>query len=236
MIARRQWQSLAEVVLCSGFPTQLVLGGVATLAGLAPASGELSLPFVAAVSAADTVLLIALILWLLRLRGESVRAVLVGGAAPGRDLALGLLLAPGVVAFMSGGIVWLRRVWPQLHTVAENPFQGMARSPEDAMILLVVAVVAGGIREEVQRGFLLHRFRTDLGGPINGLVITSCAFGLGHLLQGWDAAIVTALLGAFWGALYLRRGSIVAALVSHGVANGVQVGFAFVNGFQKVVS
>lgn len=236
MIARRQWQSLAEVVLCSGFPTQLVLGGVATLAGLAPPSGDLSLPFVAAVSAADTVLLITLILWFLRLRGESARAVLFGWRGPGRELALGLLLAPAVVAFMSGGILWLRRLWPQLQTVSENPFEGMARSPEGALLLLLVAVVAGGIREEVQRGFLLHRFRTDLGGPINGLVITSCAFGLGHLLQGWDAAIVTALLGAFWGTLYLLRRSIIASLVSHGVANGVQVGFAFLNGLQKVVS
>ena len=64
-------------------------------------------------------------------------------------------------------------------------------------------MVAGGIREEMQRAFLLHRFRTDLGGAAIGLLLTSAAFGIGHLVQGWDAVLVTAALGAFWGALSL---------------------------------
>jgi uncharacterized protein len=47
------------------------------------------------------------------------------------------------------------------------------------------------------------------------VILTSAAFGAGHLLQGADAAIATALLGAFWGAIYLRRRSMVAPMVSH---------------------
>ena len=66
-----------------------------------------------------------------------------------------------------------------------------------------MVIVAGGVREELQRAFLLHRFRTDLGQPWMGLLITSLAFGLGHTLQGWDAAVVTGVLGAIWGAMYL---------------------------------
>jgi hypothetical protein len=232
MLGRRQWQSLAEVVVCSGYPTQLVLSGAATLTGLAPvtAAGGLSLPFIAAVSAADTVLLLVLILWFLRQREESPRQVLFGARAPGREAALGLLLAPAVVVFMSGGMWWLRQVLPDLQTVQDNPFELMARSPFGALSLLVVAMVAGGVREEVQRAFLLHRFRADLGGPMNGLLVTSALFGLGHVVQGWDAVIVTGSLGAFWGALYLWRGNITAALVSHALANGTQVGLAYLKG------
>jgi membrane protease YdiL (CAAX protease family) len=48
-----------------------------------------------------------------------------------------------------------------------------------------------------------------------GLIVTSAAFGAGHALQGADAVIATALLGAFWGFVYLRRGSVVAPMVSH---------------------
>jgi membrane protease YdiL (CAAX protease family) len=48
-----------------------------------------------------------------------------------------------------------------------------------------------------------------------GLVVTSVAFGFGHLIQGVDAAVATALLGAFWGMVYLRRRSTVAPMVSH---------------------
>ena len=229
MAPRAHWQSLLEVVLCSGFPTQLVLTGVALMAGLRPMTGGggLSLPFVAAVSAADTVLLIALVLWFLHIRDESPQALFHGVRPILAEMRLGLLLAPLVVIFMSGAIFWLRQLLPNLHTVPENPFEALARSPAGAFALLLVAMVAGGIREEMQRAFLLHRFRTDLGGAAIGLLLTSAAFGIGHLVQGGDAVLVTAALGAFWGALFLARGSILAAVASHALANGTQVLIAF---------
>jgi membrane protease YdiL (CAAX protease family) len=231
MIVRRQWQSLAEVVLCSGFPSQLVLSGLAFLVGLPPTTpdGSLSLSFVTVVSLADTVLLLALVGWFLRLRGESPRQVLLGARSFPREATLGLLLAPAMVVFMGAGMWWVRRVLPGLPTVPENPFGLLAQSPAGAFTVLLVALIAGGLREEVQRGFLLHRFE-DLGGVVNGLVITSIAFGLGHVLQGWDAVIITGALGAFWGALYLARRSIVAAVISHALANGTQVLIAFLQG------
>ena len=229
MVARRQWESLLEVVLCSGFPTQLALSGVALLAGIRPMreSGGLSLAFVAAVSAADTVLLITLILWFLKRRQESPRQLFLGERSVARESGVGLLLFPGVVLFMIGAIWWLRQAFPGLQTVPTNPFEAMARSPVGALALLLIAMGAGGIREELQRAFLLHRFRTDLGGAATGLALTSAAFGIGHAVQGLDAVVVTATLGAFWGLLYLTRGSIVAAIVSHALANGTQVLIAY---------
>jgi membrane protease YdiL (CAAX protease family) len=230
MVARRQWQSLFEVVLCSGVPTQLVLSGIAIVAGLRPVpegGGGLSLPFVAAVSTADAILLVALILWFLKLRQESPRQLFLGGRSVTRELSLGLVLFPAVVAFMIGAIWWLRQAFPALQTVPENPFEAMARSPAGAIALLLVAMGAGGIREEVQRAFLLHRFRLDLGGAVTGLILTSAGFGIGHVVQGWDAVLVTAALGAFWGLLYFVRGSIIAAIVSHALANGTQVLIAY---------
>lgn len=232
MVPGRRWQSLFEVLICSGFPTQLALSGVAVLSGLQPVSGDgaLSLGFVAAVSAADTILLLTLVLWFLRLRGESPRQLFLGARPLAGEIRLGLLLFPLVVVFMSGTIYWLRQILPGLRTVPENPFEAMAQSPESALALLLVAMIAGGVREEMQRAFLLHRFRTDLGGAAVGLLITSAAFGIGHLVQGWDAVIVTASLGAFWGALFLARGSIAAAVTSHALANGTQVLIAFLQG------
>ena len=229
MVGRRQWQSLLEVVLCSGFPTQLVLSGIALFAGIRPLrdTGALSLPFVAAVSMGDTILLTALILWFLSLRQESPRQLVLGERPVGREASVGLVIFPAVVVFMIGAIWWLRQAFPGLPTVAENPFEAMARSPFGAMALLLVAVAAGGVREEMQRAFLLHRFRNDLGGAATGLAVTSAAFGIGHLVQGWDAVLVTGALGAFWGLLYLTRGSIVAAIVSHALANGTQVLIAY---------
>ena len=54
-------------------------------------------------------------------------------------------------------------------------------------------------------------------------MVTSAAFGAGHLMQGVDATIATGLLGAFWGVIYLRRRSCVAPMVSHAGFDLVQI-------------
>lgn len=225
MTPSRPWQSFWEVVLCSGYPTQLALGGTARLAGLAPQSpdGTLSLTFVAVVSAADTVVLVALIVWLLRRRGESPRRLFLGHRRQGAEVGLGVILTPAVL-FLIWFTLWLlQAVAPGLRTVPDNPFEMLAASRSGAFVVLLLAIVAGGVREELQRAFLLHRFREDLGGAGWGLLATSIVFGLGHVLQGWDAVVVTALLGVSWGALYLARASVTAGLVSHALANATQV-------------
>ena len=56
-----------------------------------------------------------------------------------------------------------------------------------------------------------------------GLVVFSALFGLGHLEQGRDVALATAILGAFWGAIFLRRRSIVGPMVGHAGFNLAQV-------------
>ena len=84
------------------------------------------------------------------------------------------------------------------------------------------------MREELQRAFLLHRFRVDLGQPWLGLFITSLSFGMGHTLQGQDAAIITGVLGAIWGAFYLTRGGALASLVSHSLFNSGELLRVFV--------
>ena len=75
----------------------------------------------------------------------------------------------------------------------------------------------------MQRAFLLDRFERHLGPAWVGVVVLSALFGLGHLLQGWDAAITTGVLGAFWAVIYLRRRSIVAPLVSHALFNSLEI-------------
>lgn len=224
-VALRQRRALIEIVACSGIPTQLLLAGLLTLAGVRPLEpdGTLSLPFLVLTALSDTVLIVALVRVFLHAGGESVRQVLLPPEHRRTDTMLGLLLTPLLLVGVSAGIGLLRWLWPALATVPTNPFEALADTPARALLLGIVAMVAGGVREEVQRGFLLHRFRTDLGGPVPGLILTSVAFGLGHVVQGWDAAIVTGVLGAIWGAVFLTRRSIGASLLSHAATNGLQV-------------
>jgi membrane protease YdiL (CAAX protease family) len=112
------------------------------------------------------------------------------------------------------------RLWaPSLHNVPENPLESLLGTRAGLLMFLVVVIVAGGVREELQRAFLLHRFRSDLGQPWMGVFVTSLAFGLGHTLQGLDAAVITGTLGALWGTMYLARGSAIAPMVSHSLFN-----------------
>ena len=111
----------------------------------------------------------------------------------------------------------------QTHTVETNPLQSLLTSPRDAWLFALVVLVAGGVREEIQRAFLLHRFEQHLGGGRVGVVVTSVAFGAGHLIQGVDASIATGLLGAFWGLVYVRRRSAIAPIVSHSGFDLIQI-------------
>ena len=88
---------------------------------------------------------------------------------------------------------------PRLHNVPHNPLEAMIQTPRDAIIFAIVVMIAGGVREEVQRGFIVHRFDQYLGGAGMGVAVYSVAFGLGHVEQGCDAAIATGLLGVIWG-------------------------------------
>ena len=217
--------ALIEVILCSGFPTQLMLAGVLIALGLSStdAAGRLTLAYVVVLSLADAAVLLALIFYFLHLHGESLHDVFIGTRPPRTEIRLGLLLAPLMVLMAIVSLGAIQSLWPWLRNVPENPLEALIQSPLDAFVFTLVAVVAGGLREELQRAFVLRRFEQHIGGGWLGLVVFSVAFGLGHYIQGWDAAIVTALLGAVWGAVYLMRRSVVSAMVSHAGFNVVEI-------------
>ena len=217
----RPWRAWTEILLCSGYPTQIALGEVLKAAGIAPltADGSLSARFIFALSLGDAVVLVTLMVWLLIRGGESPREVFLGRRRASEEAVVGLLSVPFVVALVLALSLLIRAFLPVLHNVPANPLEGLLGTQTGLLAFLVVVIVAGGLREELQRAFLLHRFRHNLGQAGAGLVITSVAFGLGHTLQGWDAAILTSALGATWGLIYLTRGSAVASIVSHSLFN-----------------
>jgi membrane protease YdiL (CAAX protease family) len=183
--------------------------------------GALTLPFVVTVELADTVLLVVLMALLTRAHGEKAADLWLGGRPKAREAALGLALVPGVFLLVALLLNAIQQYAPWLHNVAENPLEELAEG--NAVLFGMVAIFAGGVREELQRAFLLRRFEQHLGGPIVGVVVLSVAFGAGHFIQGWDAMIVTGALGAFWSVLYLKRRSSIAPVVSHAGFNSLEV-------------
>jgi hypothetical protein len=186
--------------------------------------GALSFDFVVALSIADTLILFALMVGLTRVHGESTKELWLGFRPRLREAAIGLLLIPVVFAIVGLLMGVLRMYAPWLHNVATNPLEELAsRSLTNAILFGLVAIVAGGVREELQRAFLLRRFERHLGGATIGVLVLSIAFGLGHYVQGWDAVISTGTLGAFWAIVYLRRRSTVAPIISHAAFNSLEI-------------
>lgn len=220
--------AIAEVTLCSGFPTQLGLIVLFTLVGAAPvtAAGQLSLSYIVLLTLADAALVLLLVWLLLRAHAERPVAAFVGTRGFGGEVLLGIGLVPAALLIVAVTFGIMVRVAPWLHNVPENPLEALIQSPAAAVWFGVVAVVAG-LREEVQRAFILRRFEQHLGGAVIGLVVFSVAFGLGHLLQGWDAVVAIGLLGAFWGIVYLTRRSVVAPIVCHAIFNLTEILIAY---------
>ncbi len=217
--------ALLEVVTCSDYPTQLALAATFHSAGFEPFTkeGQLSVGYVVGLSLCDTVFLIGLVLLFLHAHHERPRDVLFGNRPLLREARLGIPLTLVALFIGTGVLVAIQFLAPTLHNVAENPLEALIQRPRDMWLFALVVIVAGGIREEIQRAFILHRFEGWLGGATVGLVLSSIAFGAGHLLQGLDAAIATGLLGVFWGIVYIRRRSAIAPMVSHSGFNLLEI-------------
>lgn len=194
------------------------------MAGLRARSPDaIGFEFIVALSLLDTAAIVGLAVLFLRLRGERVRDVLFGHQRIGAEIARGLLYVPLIFAIVLALGALIQYALPWMHNVTRNPLQAMLSTPWRVAIFAVVVVLAGGVREEVQRGFILHRFERDLGGARIGLALFSVVFGLGHLTQGYDAGVITGVLGLLWGVMFLRRRSIVAPIVSHALFNLIEI-------------
>lgn len=195
--------------------------------GMLPGNGELTPSFVFTISAIDTVLLLGLVFYFLHRSGESARALFVGTHPAAQELVFGLLTLPLIFLLVLVVQLGIRVVAPFLHNVEVSPFAQLLSSPLMLAGFVALVLIAGGVREELQRAFLLHRFEQRLGGGAIGVMLTSAAFGLGHVVQGWDAAILTGLLGALWAVMYLARRSVIATMTSHAVFNVAQVALGY---------
>jgi membrane protease YdiL (CAAX protease family) len=220
-----RWLAIVEVIAVSSLPTQGLVAAVLMLGtNIAPfENGQLSLEFLATVMLFDTALVALLIRVFLELSGEDSRTVFIGRRPVWGEMWRGLAFAPVMLVGVTAVVLGLRAIAPSLHTVTVSPFEHYMKSPVDASILFVVVVLGGGIKEELQRAFILHRFDQSLGGLRLGLIISSLAFGVLHWPQGPDAAIAIGLLGLFWGVLYMRRRSAVMAMTNHAAFDAFEV-------------
>jgi len=146
------------------------------------------------------------------------------------NLYVGVFLVPILFAVNELTGILFHIFFPQ-YVAAQNPLLDIIRTPTDLALFLVVSIFAGGIKEELQRAFVLDRFRTYLGGAKLGLVLWSFAFGLGHYAQGVQAIVSATLFGFLFGSIYLIRRNLIAPMVAHALYDiSALLGFWFLKG------
>jgi len=220
-----RWSAALQIVLVSGIPTQFVAAAILVMVLRMPfldANG-VSFEFIAIVSLVDTAIVAALIRVFLTLSGEQSVDVFVGPRPPVGEVLRGLAWLPIVFLGVTSIVLVIRAIAPWMHNVQTSPFEAFLRTPLQAGIFLIVVVLAGGVREELQRAFILHRFDQRLGGARVGLVLFTIAFGAFHVDQGYDVALAICFLGLFWGLTYIRRRSAILPMVNHASFNATQV-------------
>lgn len=189
----------APVLLAAlGLPPSRILADAASLATFLAVEGTL------------TLLLVRLLLWW---RGEGLPSLGWGAGRPASEVWAGLVTLPVLFgATFAVGLIF-RLLLPGYVTHV-NPLLNLVRDWSDLGLLCITSIYVGGVKEEVQRAFVLNRFR-NLGGPWLGLILWSLFFGFGHMVQGPDNAVAAGILGILFGVLYLRRGSLTAPIVAH---------------------
>jgi len=149
-----------EVLLCSGFPTQLAVIVFLSSLGMRPrlADGAFNPPFLFALTLLDTVLLVGLVVFFFRAHRESFAEELFAARPSLREAVYGILLIPISFFIVIAVLLAVQMTAPWLRNVPHNPLADLAKTRGQAILFAFVVMVAGGVREEIQRGFILHRF------------------------------------------------------------------------------
>lgn len=105
----------------------------------------------------------------------------------------------------------------------------------DYLVLLIIGIVLGGFIEEIIfRGFLITRlsslFRIEWLGNLIAIIVTSAAFGYGHLYYGWSGFISSGLFGVLMGLIFIKSNKMLwYSILIHGFSNVASLTLIFLN-------
>jgi membrane protease YdiL (CAAX protease family) len=130
------------------------------------------------------------------------------------DFLIGISLAI-LLLVINFGVAFIFQHYLPKYALKINPLTAIIHTPQQLALFIFAALIAGGIKEELQRAFILNRFGRYLGGTGLGLILWSLAFGAGHYVQGVQGITIATIYGFLFGIIYLLRGSLIAPIVAH---------------------
>ncbi|QRK09365.1 CPBP family intramembrane metalloprotease [Archangium violaceum] len=92
-------------------------------------------------------------------------------------------------------------------------------------------VLVASFEELTFRGFLVPRMRVLLGHWHAAVLVAAVLFGMGHFYQGTLAVAQTAVLGAYFGFVFIHRARLPSVMLAHAAFNTIN--FAFMVWLQR---
>lgn len=172
--------------------------------------------------ARNKVLVFACLFLLLRLGGETFAALGVRREGWAKQIGLGTAIGLGMfVAFNVFFTALMESMIPPPAKPAGPSVMRFFADPTHLFAWLPIGIFGGGVVEELERIFIVTRFEKWLGRPglVLGVVASSAMFGVGHLYQGLGVAISTAVSGAVFALVYLRRRSALEPIAAHAASD-----------------
>jgi membrane protease YdiL (CAAX protease family) len=208
-------QALFEVLLLSGLLSSLLAGLI-----LYPFHREQPPNLLANAKVLSAFLLLEAVIaffilaLILKARRENLSSIGLRWHGWKSNVVIGLALVP-FLFLLNGIVAFVFRTYLPQYYLEENPLIQLIQTPQQLALLIFSALVAGGIKEELQRAFILTRFRLYLGGAGLGLVLWSITFGAGHYVQGVQGIVTAGLYGLIFGIVYLQSRSLIAPIIAH---------------------
>jgi hypothetical protein len=209
-------QAVFEVLLISGMLSSVLASLPFAFYSGMPASFLAELRIMVRYILLETLLAILFLVLVLKAHRQKLRDLGFFSRQWLREAAIGLSVIP--VLFITNILLSLlfQHFFPR-YFLERNPLADLIRTPEDLALFIGTVLIAGGIKEELQRAFILRRFQVYLGGAWLGLLLWSVLFGLGHSAQGVQGMVAAAIFGLIFGILYLARRNLIAPMVAHGI-------------------
>jgi membrane protease YdiL (CAAX protease family) len=213
------WHTIVLLLLMLGTS----LHGAHTVAKSASSGNRASL---LAVTIVWEWLLLLFAWWGLRLRKQSLRAMIGGRWNTPEDAILDVALG---IAFMF--VVWLLRAIPvfilvklhklDIHSMA-NGVKALAPSNNAQLALGIAAsLTAGFVEEIIFRAYLQRQFSAWTRNAAAGIAISAVIFGLSHGYQGAMLMITLAFYGAALGVLAHVRRSLRPGMIAHAAQDSI---------------
>lgn len=186
-----------------------------------PKSLGLSFTVVAGSTMLSTIPLLCLILYFVWRNGEPFRAIGLSFQHPLKEAAIGIALFVPLLFAM--GLIGRVLRWVGLSVPQTAPAFLIPKGADQMTLALFLLVVVAFSEEVIFRGYLIHRFSHLFENQTTALLLSSALFALGHGYERSGGVVGVGILGLTFGAVYLWRKNLAAAMVMHFIQDFVGI-------------